>query len=349
MAATTNSATDFEVSTDPHTRSFHLPATPLPASQSTPNRRPPNARWTDIDIESMLQQLRVAKDEGNTSEGGFKGSVWTAIAHSFADPAKTSRSCETKFARLKKDYQSVKWLREASGFGWDNENCLVTAESSVWEALIKKHPEKTKWRTATFQFFEDIQMVLGETLVVGKYRIYGGTLEGGEVDASGPDSDSDEATYARPRTSAYSTPGFEPSVTDSASVTTETRAKKRHREPASALRPEKRQRVSEIGILRKMGGGIMAIADAMVAESSSNSIIKENAQSSLQGQAQVRVQEESCLTEEGQMLMLDLFEESDSRARTYMIINRESLRAKWLKRQLQKAGVDLKSAFIDRE
>ncbi|TQS34180.1 hypothetical protein Golomagni_05445 [Golovinomyces magnicellulatus] len=274
MAATTNSTIDFEVSTDPFTRSFHLPATTLPVSQSTPNRRPPNARWTDVDIESMLQQLRLAKDEGNTSEGGFKCSVWTAIAHSFADPAKTSRSCETKFARLKKDYQSVKWLREASVFGWDNETCLVTAELSVWEALIK----------AIIINLESIFLLA----TVGKYRIYGSILEGEEVDASGPDSDSDEAIYARSRTSAYSTPSFESNVIDSASVTTETRTQKRHRESASALKPEKRQRVSGIGILGKMVEGTMAIADAMVAESSTNSIIKENAQSSLQGQAQAR-------------------------------------------------------------
>jgi hypothetical protein len=38
---------------------------------------------------------------------------------------------------MKKDYKEVKFLRELSGFGWDEENCVPTAEPEVWEDFRK--------------------------------------------------------------------------------------------------------------------------------------------------------------------------------------------------------------------
>jgi Myb/SANT-like DNA-binding domain len=37
---------------------------------------------------------------------------------------------------MKKDYQVVKTIREASGFGWDNSNYLLIAEDLVWDSYI---------------------------------------------------------------------------------------------------------------------------------------------------------------------------------------------------------------------
>lgn len=67
-----------------------------------------NARWSDADIESMLAQLKVVENEGSSSQGGFEASLWTGIAHGYDDRAKTARSCETRFARLEKDFSELK-------------------------------------------------------------------------------------------------------------------------------------------------------------------------------------------------------------------------------------------------
>jgi hypothetical protein len=85
----------------------------------------------------MLEQLKTAKDEENTSENGFKSTVWAGIAASYTDPLKVPRVCESKWSRLKKDYKQVKFLREASGFGWDEVNHLPTAEPEVWAEIQK--------------------------------------------------------------------------------------------------------------------------------------------------------------------------------------------------------------------
>jgi Myb/SANT-like DNA-binding protein len=94
----------------------------------------PNAKWTNADIDSLK-----AKEDGNTAEGGFKTTVWKAIADSYDDPLKKKdRAAESKYTRLKKEYKDIKWLREdVSGFGWDDENKLVTATDEVWDELEK--------------------------------------------------------------------------------------------------------------------------------------------------------------------------------------------------------------------
>jgi tRNA U54 and U55 pseudouridine synthase Pus10 len=88
-------------------------------------------------MTSMVSQLVQAKIDGQTSENGFKKSVWMKIASSFQDPLKkNTRVCDTKFSRMKKDYKEVlKLLKEISGFGWNSETQTVTAEDAVWEAL----------------------------------------------------------------------------------------------------------------------------------------------------------------------------------------------------------------------
>jgi hypothetical protein len=119
------------------------PADDPPISTNNPRKirapRGPNAKWSDTDIDSLIIQLLQAKEDGNTAEGGFKSAVWKAIADSYDDPLKKKdRAAESKWTRLKKEYKDIKWLREeVSGFGWDNENQLVSTTDEVWEELEK--------------------------------------------------------------------------------------------------------------------------------------------------------------------------------------------------------------------
>lgn len=100
--------------------------------------RSPAVKWNDQDVEKLVVGLLEAKDNGLSSENGFKSTVWASIAASFDDPLKKAgRVCESKWARLKSDYKAVKFLRDSSGFGWDGVRNLVTAESEVWAEMAK--------------------------------------------------------------------------------------------------------------------------------------------------------------------------------------------------------------------
>ena len=74
----------------------------------------------------MISQLREQQALGNTSENGFKSTVWVTIGQSFpADSRKREgRVIESKWSRLKKDYKEVKFLLDCSGLGWNAQRCV---------------------------------------------------------------------------------------------------------------------------------------------------------------------------------------------------------------------------------
>jgi hypothetical protein len=82
----------------------------------------------------------------------------------------------------------------------------------------------------------------------------------------------------------------------------------------------------------KMAEGIASMAEA-IGKSSLETVAKESADSTIEGQAQEKIQDEGCLTMEGQLLMLELLTNA-TLARTYLIIKKDELRAKWLKQQI---------------
>jgi Myb/SANT-like DNA-binding domain len=63
------------------------------------------------EVDSLIDQLFQAKEDGNSAEGSFESTIWGGISDSFNDPLKKARACESKWTRLKKDYKEIKWLR----------------------------------------------------------------------------------------------------------------------------------------------------------------------------------------------------------------------------------------------
>ena len=113
------------------------PGTPGPPKSI----RAPSTKWTKQEVDSLVSQLISAKANGNTSDNGFKQTVWVSIASSFTDPKKNEpRVSESKWSRLKKEYKEVKFLRESSGFGWDPVKYVPTAEPEVWAEIEKVYP-----------------------------------------------------------------------------------------------------------------------------------------------------------------------------------------------------------------
>lgn len=74
--------------------------------------------------------------EGHWGDNGFKNAAYAMAGEGLADPLKTGGHygiCQSKWARLKKDYVQVKFVSTSSGFGWDHVNHLPTAEDMVWD------------------------------------------------------------------------------------------------------------------------------------------------------------------------------------------------------------------------
>ncbi|KAE8443935.1 hypothetical protein EG329_001245 [Mollisiaceae sp. DMI_Dod_QoI] len=64
-----------------------IPSTPnastsrSPAPNKPEKSRKAQTKWTKQDIDALVAQLKEAKASGNTSENGFKSTVWTFIAN----------------------------------------------------------------------------------------------------------------------------------------------------------------------------------------------------------------------------------------------------------------------------
>jgi hypothetical protein len=100
-------------------------------------------------------------------------------------------------------------------------------------------------------------------------------------------------------------------------------------------------------MMNKIAEGILAVANALVVSNEPISH-KESATSSVEGQAQEAIQDESCLTEEGQLAMIELLADSGL-ARTYLTLRSDTLRTKWIKKKLMEKALDLEIHFIDWE
>ena len=90
--------------------------------------------------------------------------------------------------------------------------------------------------------------------------------------------------------------------------------------------------------MQQMSQGLQAIADAM--RNNITVLVQapaEGVQRLLQGQAQVKVQKEECLTQAGKIVMLGVLAEVTN-VQTYLVLQSATMRKKWIKLQLQCYG-----------
>ncbi|PLW37422.1 hypothetical protein PCANC_14852 [Puccinia coronata f. sp. avenae] len=72
--------------------------------------------------------------------------------------------------KLRNVYVNVKFLRERSGFGWDNEKQVPTADSVVWAKLLTSHPRRAfaKYKDKPFPLYDLAHQVFSGTFATGK-------------------------------------------------------------------------------------------------------------------------------------------------------------------------------------
>jgi hypothetical protein len=124
-----------------------MPSAPTPAPKGRKTKRPA-INWTATMIQVMLEALVEQVRKGKRAESGFKKEVWTAVLPQIqAEVVQTvedgsyyeirSDQAANKLSDLKSLYSEFKRLLEQSGFGWDEEQGVVTAPDEVWDAYLK--------------------------------------------------------------------------------------------------------------------------------------------------------------------------------------------------------------------
>ncbi|KAF6158137.1 hypothetical protein GIB67_014931 [Kingdonia uniflora] len=56
-------------------------------------------------------------------------------------------------------------LLDQSGFGWDDEKHMVTADSYIWDEYLKEHPEAKPMRTKTLPNYQDLDEICGKSTI----------------------------------------------------------------------------------------------------------------------------------------------------------------------------------------
>lgn len=95
-----------------------------------------NMRWTNRQDEKFIYFMCEQGKQGKSIPGGFTTEGWNEITKQmkkqFGNDFDKSK-LKNRFKSYKKWYSGMKTLLNLSGFGWDEDKKMVTAETAVWD------------------------------------------------------------------------------------------------------------------------------------------------------------------------------------------------------------------------
>ncbi|XP_019153483.1 PREDICTED: uncharacterized protein At2g29880-like isoform X2 [Ipomoea nil] len=177
------------------------------ATADTGSSKVKNRRWTHEDdamlVSCMVDLHNMGTKKSNT---GFKAGYLVELEKMLATKLPNSNikakpHIESRVKTLKKEWSIVPDLftNNNSGFGWDDERKMVTAEDDVWDAYLSSHKEAAQYRRKNFPFYNEFIDIYGKDRATGKdsqtgadivyemgnaepFEGIGGTMEGSEDD-----------------------------------------------------------------------------------------------------------------------------------------------------------------------
>ena len=105
-------------------------------------------RWTEKMLEALLEALHNQFQTGKATDGGgFKAEAWNIVVEATqkAAPKDTvveELACHNKWTWYKDIWKNFKILEGMSGFGWNEEAELFTADNEVWDSIAKVYDIK---------------------------------------------------------------------------------------------------------------------------------------------------------------------------------------------------------------
>ncbi|XVF59148.1 hypothetical protein PTKIN_Ptkin07bG0252500 [Pterospermum kingtungense] len=78
---------------------------------------------------------------------------------------------ESRIKTLKKDWSIIFDMVQGnctSGFGWDSQKNMVTAEDAVWESYITSHKDAAQFRTRSFCFYNELSHIYAKDRATGQ-------------------------------------------------------------------------------------------------------------------------------------------------------------------------------------
>ncbi|OAV87704.1 hypothetical protein PTTG_29315 [Puccinia triticina 1-1 BBBD Race 1] len=208
----------------------HPGSTQNPGSQSQIHQLQPedspkkdktkNLIWTAGMECSAIEMYVKAVESGKRGEAGFKPKVHQSVAielaKEFPGVKFTVAKVKSKFSQsFKKVWDAFSACKGASGFGWNEAECMVTASKEVWNSFLVSHPNAKRFKNTPFPEYSDYQVIFEGNTASGVLRRTSGTelIDAPEEDApTGDNQDPAEDADVRNRPTQTSTqrPGVRP-------------------------------------------------------------------------------------------------------------------------------------------
>jgi hypothetical protein len=151
------------------------------------------------------------------------------------------------------------------------------------------------WRYQGFLWFDEMLDLLGETLATGKYSFQGLQDEEDIAEALEEDETQTIDLALNQLDAEFQTPRLSTANSIIEDIETDTLTQDRH-SLSAGIRREKKKKSSGLSVIAGMNNGIIALAEAIRFDSSQG--LKDTVDSTIQGQALQKVQEEAFLTED---------------------------------------------------
>ena len=130
----------------PDSEPSQLTAPSQPSQPNTPSPtpiedQPDRIEWTNTMIHTLFAELVDQALDGKRADSGFKKEAWDSVVKEvqkvYIGPyVLTLQKVKQKEQAFKALYKDWRWLRDQSGFGWDEETRIITACDQAWDNVI---------------------------------------------------------------------------------------------------------------------------------------------------------------------------------------------------------------------
>ncbi|KAF4346188.1 hypothetical protein G4B88_007166 [Cannabis sativa] len=125
-------------------------------------------------IESFMElnNERKFKAEGNFKLGYLRAIEMKLKKRMLGCDIQAKPHIESRMKTLKTHFQIVHEMLTGplcSGFGWNSNRKIVTAEKLVWEAYLQSHKEAAPFKIKSFPWYDDLCAVFGKDRATGKH------------------------------------------------------------------------------------------------------------------------------------------------------------------------------------